>query len=78
MQDDPGASNLEPHIRAAIRPESESERLLRALLDRSWPGGTRDRLEPLARGWLVAWGPARTTIELPACGCRSGACIVCN
>lgn len=78
MQDNPEASDLEPHIRAAMRPGSESARLLRALVDRSWPGGTRDRLEPLARGWLSAWGPTRTTIELPSCGCRSGACTVCN
>ena len=50
---------------------------LERLLDRCWPGGA-DRSVPVARTWLRAWGPSRTGAPIPACGCATGRCDVCN
>jgi hypothetical protein len=66
------------HIRAAARPEAESARLLRDLLNYSWPGGQSDRTEPLAQGWLAVWGPNPTVVRLAPCECKHGHCTICN
>jgi hypothetical protein len=59
-------------IRGTGRPGS-----LALLLARCWPGGG-DRSEPAGRGWVRAWGPARSAARVPACGCATGRCGVCN
>jgi hypothetical protein len=48
------------------------------LLRHCWPGGQADRSEPVARGWLRMWGPVKTIASVPACGCASGRCTICN
>ncbi len=69
---------LAVHIRAAARPDGESARLTRAVLDGCWPGGSHDRTEPVARGWLRMWGPVKVVVSPPRCGCQSGRCTICN
>jgi len=54
-----------------------AELSLDRLLARCWPGGG-DRSVPAARAWLRAWGPARASGPVPACGCSTGRCGVCN
>lgn len=66
------------HIRAAARPSVESERLLRVLSSALWPGGSPDRTEPIARGWLRMWGPVQVAVDPPRCGCAEGFCTICN
>jgi hypothetical protein len=69
---------LESHIRAAARPLMETDRLSDGLLHVCWPGGTADRSEPVARGWLRMWGPVRLVLDVPRCGCAGGRCTICN
>ena len=66
------------HIRAAARPSGESERLTRVLSNALWPGGSADRSDPIARGWLRMWGPVQVVAEPPRCGCADGHCTICN
>lgn len=69
---------LASHIRSAARPSVESERLLQVLSTALWPGGTADRADRVARGWLRAWGPVEVVIDPPHCGCPDGHCGICN
>jgi hypothetical protein len=69
---------VEVHIRAAARSELESLMLADELLRHCWPGGQADRTEPIARGWLRMWGPVKVVTTVPACGCASGYCTICN
>ena len=72
---------LTVHIRAAGRPDIESERLGRLLVAACWPGGIADRCEPIARGWLRTWfppAPTRLVVDVPQCGCARGRCRICN
>ncbi len=69
---------VEVHIRAAGRPEHESLLLADQLLRHCWPGGQADRSEPVARGWLRMWGPVKVIASVPACGCATGRCTICN
>jgi hypothetical protein len=79
MQDDPEIrDSLEVHVRAAARPEHESLMLADQLLRHCWPGGQADHTEPVARGWLRMWGPVKVIANVPACGCASGHCQICN
>jgi hypothetical protein len=83
MQEHPEMDvTLEALIRAANRPAAESERLTMLLLETCWPGGHRDRTEPLSRGWLRLWGPEpiRMMVVRPVCGCHRGRgrCTICN
>jgi len=48
------------------------------MLRHSWPGGSRDRSEPVALEWVRRWGPRRIGALLPACSCTAGRCRVCN
>jgi hypothetical protein len=66
------------HVRRAIRPGSESGRLLNDLNAICWPGGQHDRIEPLALSWLSLWGPELLVVETPVCRCAEGVCQVCN
>jgi hypothetical protein len=50
---------------------------LSRLVGRCWPAAS-DATQPSARDWVRRWGPARGAAPLPECGCRAGACIVCN
>lgn len=43
-----------------------------------WPGGTADRTEPVALGWMRHWRPATANLVLPACSCAGGRCTLCN
>jgi hypothetical protein len=51
--------------------------LLDRLLRHCWPGGG-DRIEPAGLAWVRGWGPRRTVVALPACGCDAGRCASCN
>ena len=66
------------HIRAASRPSVESQRLLRVLDSALWPGGSADRTDRVARGWLRMWGPVQVAVDAPQCGCADGHCTICN
>jgi hypothetical protein len=66
------------HVRAAARPEEETDRLLAHLVETCWPGTTADRSEPVARGWLRTWGPVRFVVDVPRCRCDRGHCRICN
>jgi hypothetical protein len=64
----------------SISTQSAADRaaITRALLVRSWPGGSSDRIERVALGWLRRWRP-RTPVPSPLrCECRHGRCQVCN
>jgi hypothetical protein len=79
MQDNPELpETLSTHIRAAGRPDTESDRLMYDLVAACWPSGSEDRSEPVARGWLRMWGPIRIVVDVPACGCARGRCHICN
>jgi hypothetical protein len=79
MQEDPEIRDaMEIHVRAAARPGHASPILVDQLLRHGWPGGHADRLEPVARGWLRMWGPVKVIATVPACGCATGRCTVCN
>jgi hypothetical protein len=69
---------IQIHIRAAGRPDRETERLLTDLAAYCWPGGTADHTEPAARGWLRHFQAIRPIAELPICSCRFGRCESCN
>lgn len=43
-----------------------------------WPGGPADRTEPVALDWLRRWNPEQIKLELPACSCDNGHCVLCN
>jgi hypothetical protein len=62
----------------AARTESGNNRLARALLRRSWPGGFTDRSEPAALEWVRRWGPRGQVPLPPGCSCARGPCPVCN
>src|SRR4051794_41971876 len=80
MPADPRRTDIAAHIAAvAQRSASETDRLVGALVRRTWPGESADRRDPAAVGWLRRWRPARTGGALPpTCGCHPGACAVCN
>ncbi len=78
MHDERRIADLELHVRAAARPDPESLRLAQRLVGGCWPGGPADRSEPVARGWLRMWGPVKVIASIPACGCASGRCTICN
>ena len=74
MQDD----TIEIHVRAACRPGIETERLLADLVGYSWPGGTQDRTDPAARGWLRHFQAIRPIVAAAECTCQAGRCSSCN
>jgi hypothetical protein len=78
QEDNEMRDSLAVHIRAAGRPLTESDRFAQGLVDYSWPSGTHDRNEPIARGWLRMWGPNKLIVDVPRCGCAEGRCAICN
>jgi hypothetical protein len=79
MQDDHETeAGIAEFIRAAVRPTGETARLTRELSRHCWPGGTGDRTDPVARGWLRMWGPNRVVVEVGPCECHTGHCMICN
>jgi hypothetical protein len=69
------------HVRAAGRPDAETERLTSYIVEACWPGGPDDRSEPVARGWLRAWArpaPVLIVVDVPRCRCATGRCTICN
>lgn len=79
MSEHPEAPDtLALHIRAAARPDGENNRLAQRLVLAAWPGGTEDRTDAVARGWLRIWGPVRVVADMPPCGCAQGRCVICN
>jgi hypothetical protein len=80
MPHKPRRDDVAAHIAAvAKRSATETDRLVGALVRRTWPGTAADRRDPAAASWLRRWRPARTGGALPlACGCHAGACAVCN
>jgi hypothetical protein len=74
VQDD----TIDIHIRAASRPGFETERLLADLLMDCWPGGTADRTDAVARGWLRHFRAIKPIAPALDCTCGTGHCSVCN
>jgi hypothetical protein len=73
----------EPHVaalveRIATRTPAETELLVAAMLQRSWPGGPSDRLEPAALDWVRRWTPRSADGPALECSCALGRCAVCN
>jgi hypothetical protein len=66
---------IRQQIESAAR---ERPTVLRHIVATCWPGGTADRTEPAALGWLRRWRPATADLVLPACSCAGGRCAVCN
>ena len=67
------------HVRRLGRQAPESaDHLAQALLDRCWPGGADDRLDPVAIEWVRRW--RRTTLAAAQvdCSCADGRCGICN
>lgn len=67
-------------IREQIERAAEQERpaTIARIVVKCWPGGTADRAEPVALGWLRLWRPDTAALVLPACSCAAGRCTVCN
>jgi hypothetical protein len=79
MDDPPLRARAEAHIAArACRTAADHDRLASHL--RGWcrPGGATDRTEPVARGWVPRWGPARLDAVVLECTCAQGRCPLCN
>jgi hypothetical protein len=74
MSDDP-----REHIAAlAGRTPSETSNLAARMQRFCWPGGSADRSEPGAIGWVRRWHPARFSAQVPMCSCAQGRCVMCN
>ena len=70
---------LSHYIESAFFRGREDERRLASLLVGScWPGGPEDRSEPVALDWLRRWHPKPAALELPACSCATGRCVICS
>lgn len=70
---------LRQHIEAAVPGGGDDARRLAALiLGACWPGGPEDRTERAAIHFLRHRHPSRAAVELPACSCATGRCLVCN
>jgi hypothetical protein len=79
MEDNPPRARAEVHIAAYTRrTAADHDRLAAFLRGRCWPGGSGDRTEPVARGWLRQWGPGHAPAVAPACTCAHGLCALCN
>jgi hypothetical protein len=66
------------HIARLAEGSETAARRLTASAQDCWPGGLADRSEPVARGWLRLWRPARSAGMVPRCSCAAGHCAVCN
>jgi hypothetical protein len=79
MPDDSRDTHIEAHIELiSARADPDTERLVAAMLGRSWPGGFGDRSEPAALEWVRRWGPGRSMPTILVCSCAIGRCGVCN
>lgn len=79
MEEPPGDAHVAALIESlASRTAFETDRLVKVLRHRSWPGGMADRTEPPALEWVRRWGPARLTSATVDCSCEQGRCSVCN
>jgi hypothetical protein len=75
----PRDPQVEAHIQSiSTRAQPESQRLVEAMLQRSWPGGSGDRSEPAALEWVRRWGPTCVGLIPFECSCAAGRCRVCN
>ncbi|MHB8692776.1 MAG: hypothetical protein ACYDHH_16180 [Solirubrobacteraceae bacterium] len=71
--------SIRQHIETvAARASRETSRLTEQLVGSCWPGGSDDRTEPAARGWVARWRPAVSGAPTPVCACAGGSCTVCN
>jgi hypothetical protein len=70
--------DIEMHIRAAR--SVQSARMIARVYGAVWPGGPADRSQPAALEWVRRWRPRHPVGHgsIPACGCPSGRCLVCN
>jgi hypothetical protein len=75
----PGDPEVVAHIESIwTRAQSDTDRLVTAMLRDCWPGGTGDRTETVALEWVRRWGPRRVGPIQSACSCAVGRCRVCN
>jgi hypothetical protein len=79
MADHPRDPQIEGHIELiSTRADTDTERLVSAMLRRCWPGGAGDRSVPAALDWVRRWGPRRVGPVTHACSCKIGRCQLCN
>jgi hypothetical protein len=71
---------IREHIEAAAgRGEPATPSVITRVAGGCWPGGTEDRSEPGAIGWVRRWRPAARLGLVPVCSCSSADhCAVCN
>jgi hypothetical protein len=75
----PGDPEVVAHIESiCTRAESDTDRLVLAMLRSCWPGGMGDRTEAVALEWVRRWGPRGVGVLPPTCSCKFGRCRVCN
>jgi hypothetical protein len=56
----------------------QARRLIADIEGAYWPGGARDRVDPVALDWLRRWRPATASAAIPRCSCAHGQCSICN
>ena len=67
------------HIESvSARSVLDTDRLMAAMLARSWPGGAVDRTDAMALEWVRRWGPRTAGVTPVACTCARGHCALCN
>jgi hypothetical protein len=54
-----------PPLSTLLENAGRAKRYLGELVDRQWPGGTADRVQPAALEWLRRWQPQRVTVTPP-------------
>jgi hypothetical protein len=79
MGTNPGDEGIAMYVESvSTRAQTDTDRLISAMLRSCWPGGTSDRTESGALEWVRRWGPRAVGAMPPVCSCADGRCPVCN
>jgi hypothetical protein len=70
---------LSAHVAAVSRRnDDQTQGLVAWMAAACWPGGSADRVEPVALQWVARWRVHTPGTLLTPCTCESGRCRVCN
>jgi hypothetical protein len=72
------ADFIRSQIESLTSPGQQPATVIGRIVARCWPGGSADRVEPVAVSWVRRWGPGRQIAILPVCTCAAGRCAACN